>query len=80
MAARQVMFTFPTGLIKEPLIFQLGVKFNLLPNIRQADISESKGWVLLELEGSEQDIEAGIAWLTEKGIRVDPVTGDILEG
>jgi len=74
------MFTFPTGLIKEPLIFQLGVKFNLLPNIRRADITESKGWVVLELEGREKDIEAGIAWLKDKGIRVDPVTGDILEG
>ena len=80
MATRQVMFTFPTGLIKEPLIFQLGVKFNLLPNIRRADITESKGGVVLDLEGREKDIEAGIAWLKDKGIRVDPVTGDILEG
>jgi len=80
MAKRQVMFTFPTDQIKEPLIFQLGVKFNLLPNIRRADISEAKGWVVLELEGEETDIEAGITWLTENGIRVDPVTGDVLEG
>ena len=80
MAKRQVMFTFPAELIKEPLIFQLGIKFNLLPNIRRADISEAKGWVVLELEGKEKDIEAGISWLTGKGIRVDPVTGDVLEG
>ena len=80
MAKRQVMFTFPDNLIKEPIIFDLGVKFKLLPNIRQADISEAKGWVVLELEGNESDIEAGIAWLTDKGIRVDPVPGDVLEG
>ncbi|OGO19285.1 MAG: FeS-binding protein [Chloroflexi bacterium RBG_16_50_9] len=80
MAKRQVMFTFPTELIKEPVIFDLGVKFKVVPNIRQADISESKGWVVLELEGEAKNIEAGIAWLTSKGIRVDPVTGDIVEG
>ncbi len=80
MANRQVMFTFPTELIKEPIIFDLGVKFKVVPNIRRADISEAKGWVVLELEGKEKDIEAGIAWLTSKGIRVDPVTGDIMEG
>jgi len=51
----------------------------VVPNIRRADISEDKGWVVLELEGEEKDIEAGIAWLTGKGIRVDPVTGDIME-
>ncbi|OGO23720.1 MAG: FeS-binding protein [Chloroflexi bacterium RBG_16_50_9] len=80
MAKRQVMFTFPTELIKEPIIFDLGVKFKLVPNIRRADISESKGWVVLELEGEVKNIEAGIAWLTGKGVRVDPVTGDIMEG
>ena len=71
MAKRQVMFTFPTELIREPLIFQIGIKFNLVPNIRRADISEAKGWAVLELEGAEKDIEDGIAWLTQKGIRVD---------
>ncbi|MFC2042296.1 NIL domain-containing protein [Chloroflexota bacterium] len=80
MVKRQVMFTFPTELIREPLIFQLGIKFNLVPNIRRADISEAKGWVVLELEGDEKGIEDGIAWLAEKGVRVDPVNGDIVEG
>ena len=80
MAKRQVMFTFPTELIREPLIFQLGSKFNLMPNIRRADISEAKGWVVLELEGEEKDIEDGIDWMTSKGVRVDLVNGDALEG
>ena len=52
----------------------------VVPNIRRADISENKGWVVLELEGGEKDIEAAIDWLTSKGIRVDPATGDIVEG
>ena len=80
MARRQVMFTFPPELIREPIIYKLGQQFKVVPNIRRADISEDKGWVVLELEGEEEDIEAGIAWLTSKGIRVDPVTGDIMEG
>ena len=80
MAKRQVMFTFQPDLIKEPVIFNLGIQFKVIPNIRQADITESKGWVVLELEGEEEDIEAGIAWLISKGIRVDPVSGDVMEG
>ena len=80
MAKRQVMFTFPEELIKEPIIFNLSNKFNVLPNIRRADITESKGWVVLELEGNEEDIEAGLAWVTGRGVRVDPVVGDIVEG
>ena len=80
MAKRQVMFTFPQELIREPIIYNLGQQFKVVTNIRRADISEAKGWVVLELEGEEKDIEQAIAWLTSKGIRVDPVTGDIMEG
>jgi len=43
-------------------------------------VSGGKGWVVLELEGEEKDIEQGIAWVTAKGCRVDPVTGDVAEG
>jgi hypothetical protein len=80
MAKRQVMFTFPTELIKEPVIYQLGRQFRIVTNIRRADVSENKGWVVLELEGEEKDIEQGIVWVSSKGVRVDPVTGDIVEG
>ncbi len=80
MTKRQVMFTFPPELIREPIIFNLGLQFKVTPNIRRADISENKGWVVLELEGEEKDIETGIAWVISKGVRVDPVTGDIVEG
>ncbi len=80
MSKRRVMFTFPQELIKEPIIYNLGRKFNVITNVRRADVTENKGWVMLELEGEEKDIEQGIAWVTRKGVRVDPVVGDIVEG
>ncbi len=80
MSKRSVMFTFPQELIKEPIIYNLGQQFNVITNLRRADVSEDKGWVVLELEGEESDIEQGIAWVTSKGVRVDPVSGDIVEG
>ena len=80
MTKRRVMFTFPQELIKEPIIYNLGQQFNVITNIRRADVSEDKGWVVLELEGEENDIEQGITWVTSKGVRVDPIIGDIVEG
>ncbi len=80
MAKRQVMFTFPEELVKEPIIHNLSHQFDIVTNIRRADVSESKGWVVLELEGEEEKIERGITWVTSKGVRVDPVIGDIVEG
>ena len=80
MVKRQVMFTFPETLIREPVIYNLGLQFRVVTNIRRADVSADRGWVVLELEGAEADIEEGIAWVRSRGVRVDPVVGDVVEG
>ncbi len=77
MVKRRLMFTFPPELIKEPIIHNLGQQFNIVTNIHLADIAEDRGWVVLELEGEEKDIEEGIAWATSKGMRVDPAGEDM---
>lgn len=77
---RPVKLTFPEGLIIEPLIYQLGHKFKIVTSIRRADIREDIGWVVLELEGEADEINAGLEWLSSKGVRVDPVSGDVVEG
>ena len=79
MVKRKVTFTFTKELIEEPIIYNLGQQFNLITNIRQADISEDRGWMALELEGKEEDIEQGITWATSRGMRVDPVGEDFTE-
>jgi len=80
MVKRRLIFTFPTELIKEPIIYNLGQHFNVSTNIHLADVSEEKGWIVLDLEGEESDIEQGIAWATSRGVRIDPSVGDISGG
>ncbi len=79
MAKRRAKFTFPTDLITQPVIFDLGRNFQLVTNIRRADVREDVGWVVLELEGEEEEIERGLNWVTSIGVRVDPVSGDVVE-
>jgi ABC-type methionine transport system ATPase subunit len=80
MAKQRVKFTFPQELIKEPIIHDLGRSFNLTTNIRRADVTEDRGWVILELEGELDEIERGVQWVASKGVRVDPIQGDVVEG
>ena len=80
MAIKRVKFTFPTKLIKEPVIYQLGHKFKVVTNLRRADVREDMGWVILELVGDEEEIDRGLEWVTSEGVRVDPVSGDVIEG
>jgi hypothetical protein len=80
MAKQRVKFTFPQELITLPIIYELGKNFDLVTNIRRADVTEDRGWVVLELDGDLLEIERGIQWVTSKGVRVDPVEGDIVAG
>ncbi|MPZ49678.1 MAG: FeS-binding protein [Dehalococcoidia bacterium] len=80
MAKQRVKFTFPETLVTEPLIYELSKQFQLVTNIRRADVTADRGWVILELEGDMPEIERGLTWIADKGVRVDPVEGDIVEG
>ncbi|MEO8541778.1 MAG: NIL domain-containing protein [bacterium] len=80
MALKRVRFTFPENMIQEPLIHNLGHEFHVITNVRMADVDESTGWVVLELEGDPEEIARSLAWAQAKGVRVDPVAGDIVEG
>jgi hypothetical protein len=80
MARQRVKFTFPQDLIKEPLIYELGKQFQLVTNIRRADVTADRGWVILELDGDLPEIEKGLEWIASKGVRIDPVEGDLVEG
>lgn len=76
MATKRVKLTFPQELIKEPVIFTMARKFNVMPNIRSARVTESMGEVVLELEGEENELAAGISYFKERGVRVDAIEGD----
>jgi hypothetical protein len=80
MAKQRVKFTFPQELITLPIIYDLGKSFQLVTNIRRADVTEDRGWVILELEGELDEIERGMQWVASKGVRVDPIQGDLIEG
>lgn len=73
MAKRRVMFHFTPETSAEPIIYNIGQQFNILTNIHEASASEERGWIVVELEGEDKDIEDGIAWVISKGVRVDPV-------
>ena len=63
MANKRYIFTFPTNMITEPVIFNLGRDFEIETNIRRADIREDAGWVILELKGTEEEIDKGLLWV-----------------
>ena len=80
MPLRRVTFTFKTELIQRPVIYELGKKFDIVTNVRRAEVGQETGWVILELEGTLEEIDRGLAWVIELGVDVSPLDGDILVG
>jgi hypothetical protein len=64
--------TFPQGLISEPIISHtLGERFGVIPNIRAASISDTMAMVAVEIDGEAGSIEQSIAYLRERGVKVE---------
>ena len=74
----RVRLTFPEELIKQPLLGRLDREFDVLPNIRRANVEEKVGWIVCELAGDAESVERAISWLAGKGVQVDRL-GDVVE-
>lgn len=75
----KVYLTYPTNLLREPVIYQLGRKFDVVTNIRGANISADTGLVALEIDGGADDVAAAIRWLREIGVQVEPIEKNVIE-
>ena len=76
---RRVRLTYPQDMIQEPLLFRMAKKYDVLPNIRRARVTESVGEIVLELQGKADDLEKGLDFLRKRGVEVELVEGDVVE-
>ena len=72
--------TVPRECIAEPLLCDIARNFPVSFSIRRANVTHEAGWIDLQLEGEDAEIERVIAHLQAKGVRVDPIEGDIIAG
>lgn len=75
----KVYLTYPHSLIKEPVIHQLGQRFQVVTNIRGANVSDEMGLVALEIDGPESEVTAAIRWLVDLGVKVEPISKNVIE-
>jgi hypothetical protein len=70
---------FPEEKVPEPIVYQIGKEYPVVTNIRGANVTETTGWLNLELTGEIADIERAVEGLKQKGIQVDPIELDVIE-
>ena len=76
---KRVYLTYSSELCKEPIIYDVGHKFKVITNIRQASISKDIGIMALELDGEESEVNKAIDYFIEKGVQVEPIELGVVE-
>ena len=71
---------YPPKLIKKPFIWEVGHKFKITTNIRQASVTDEIGIVCLELAGQRDEVDRAITWLEKNGVNVEPVEIGVIAG
>lgn len=80
MATKRVRLTFEGDAVTEPVIYKMGHEFQVVTNIRMADVERDFGWVILEVDGEADEVERCLRWVEGLSVRVDPLAGDVVEG
>ncbi len=79
MSSLRIRLTFPPDKITEPIIYTLGHQYKVITNIRRANVTEGDGWVMLEIQGSPDDIERAVDYLNNINVQVELIEGDIVQ-
>jgi ABC-type methionine transport system ATPase subunit len=79
-AQQRLWLMYPPKLIKKPFIYEVGRKFKVVTNIRQASVTDEIGIVCLELTGASSEVGRAIIWLEKQGVNVEPVEIGVIAG
>jgi hypothetical protein len=77
---QRLWLMYPPKLIKKPFIYEVGHKFKVVTNIRQASVTDEIGIVCLELQGARSEVGRAITWLEKNGVNVEPVEIGVIAG
>jgi ABC-type methionine transport system ATPase subunit len=76
----RLFVSFPETLVDRPLIYEIIKEFDVVPNIRRANVEDRSGWIILELVGAHDVCDAAIDYLENLGCTVNRMEGDVVAG
>ncbi len=79
MAFLRVRLSFPPSQITEPVIYNIGKQYDVVTNIRRANVTADTGWVVLEITGEADELERAVDHLRNINVDVEPVEGDVVQ-
>lgn len=74
MAAVEVNVSGGKEHANQPWVWRLCREFNVTVTIKRANVDTDFGWMTLELQGADEDIQRATAWLMTTGLHVEAMT------
>jgi ABC-type methionine transport system ATPase subunit len=76
----RLFVSFPEQLVERPMIYEIVKRFDVVPNLRRANVEPHSGWMIMELSGAPDARDSAIAYLEELGCTVNRMEGDVVAG
>jgi ferredoxin len=78
MQKKRVVLNYPTHLVDQPVISRMIKDYDLIVNIMRARITpKEEGRLVLEITGKKSSLDAGINYLKEMGVEIQPLAQDV---
>ena len=79
MVSKRIVLTFPHNLVDKPVVYKLVKDYVLTFNILRARVTpEEEGLLVLELSGEKEDYDRGVKYLTDLGVKIQPLSKDVI--
>lgn len=72
MAIERFNLTFGKQMSNQPILYNLGRKFNLVTVIEKANVTEESGWMQVAFNGDPDEIQRAVADLNTIGVFITP--------
>lgn len=77
---RKVYLTFPEAQVKEGVICDMYDMYKVRFNIRTASVNEQVGLMAVELEGEMEKVTEALKFFQARGLKVEPIEMNVIEG
>lgn len=78
MYAHRIVLHFPGEIVEQPIICRLAKKYDVEFSVLRAEVEQDTGGMMvLGLHGQERVVREALAYLEEKGVRIEPLQQDI---
>ena len=75
----RVYLTFNKELCTRPIIYEIIKKYDVIPNIRTASVTEDVGLMGVEITGTADGVEKALDYCRKQGLKVDPIEMNVVE-